>query len=145
MSDLCNTTVLMYKIKQLEAENTTLTSNLAAAKAERDALAAKVEVLSNQLKIAHDCLTCADETGYVEDCGFIDREAIAENISLSLSETPEQCLRDVQAEAVQDGLDAIGAPVTKFAKMSDDFVAGFNLCAALLQQHTAKVRQGGEK
>lgn len=71
----------------------------------------------------------------------------ANSIIIDLQRNPPEFtaehLRDVQAEAVQDGLDAIGAPVTKFAKMSDDFVAGFNLCAALLQQHAAKVRQGG--
>lgn len=50
----------------------------------------------------------------------------------------------IRAEAIEASLDAIGAPATSVVNKRDDFAAGFNHCAALLQMQAAKVRQGGE-
>lgn len=110
-------------------------------KAERDALAAQNESFKKAIKaIENDLIECSydDESGY-----FVGIDSISDACDLANYATPQQCLRDVKDEAIQAGLDALGAPVTKFGNKSDDFVAGFNFCAVLLQQHADKVRKGG--
>lgn len=138
-------------------------------KAERDALLAQVEALecrldpldslvsdtmfdNNRLTRERNALAAQNELlhSFIESVmANIGAGATLDEVADMLCDwwdtrkTPQQCLLDVQAETIQAGLDAIGAPVTKFAKMSDQFVAGFNFCAALLQQYATKVRQGG--
>lgn len=101
---------------------------------ERDVLVAQVEVLREQLKISHDCITCADETGYLQDVGFVDLEAVALELKLAIESTPQQCLREIQAEAGRAG-----------------FVAGYdagheyrfsNLGDELADEYAEKVRNG---
>lgn len=82
-----------------------LLKEIVALKAERDALAAQVVVMREQLQIAHDCITCADETGYVQDVGYVDLEAVTLELRAVIESTPQQRLRDVKAEAVEKAID----------------------------------------
>lgn len=70
---------------------------------EINALKAQVEAMREQLQIAHDCITCADETGYVQDVGFVDLETVALELKLAIEATPQQCLRKVLEEAYEWG------------------------------------------
>lgn len=92
---------VIKELKTLIAEGAAAEIEMTKAlKAERDALLAQTEVMREQLQIAHDCITCADETGYVQDVGFVDLEAVALELKLAIESTPQQCLRDLKAEAV---------------------------------------------
>jgi len=66
-------------------------------------LAAQVEVLRTQLDVALNCITCADETGYVQDVGFVDLEQVALDITETLKATPTACLAQVKADAGRAG------------------------------------------
>ena len=116
------------------------TSELEALKAERDALAAWVNdacTLFNRIEGSEEAVINSDVKH------IIDSELMYGISDFVEHNKPQQCLREIKAEAIRTGLDALGAPVTKFGNKSDDFVAGFNFCAVLLQQHADKVRQGG--
>lgn len=117
----------------------------------REVLVAERNALAKEVDEANDRIGELTE----ERDALVARIQTAERVEKIFSETTEltfdDCLklfadeiREVQTEAIQTGLDAIGAPVTKFANKSDDFLSGFTFCAELLRQHAAKVRQGGE-
>lgn len=91
-----------------------------------DALAAKLELIKSEWikgNFSTKCISIAALRKVIET-------------------TPQQCVAEIKAEAIEASLDAIGAPATKFLFQSNDFAAGFNHCAALLKTQAAKVRQG---
>lgn len=112
-----------------------------ALKADRDELKAQAETMREQLQIAHDCITCADETGYVQDVGFVDLEAVALELKLAIESTPQQCLREIEAKAGRAGFvlgHSLHADIMKAIYNGEwDAVARF------ANEYAATVQQGG--
>ena len=66
-----------------------------------DELKAQVELFREKIKLAHTFITCADETGYIDDAGFVDTEALADDLESALLSKPAQCLAEIKAQAVE--------------------------------------------
>lgn len=99
--------------------------------AERDALAAQV----NALWVAAQ--------NVLGDKNPETRRRAFNVLANVVKSNPQQCLAAIKAAAIEDCLDSIGAPATRFKNKSDDFTAGFNYCAALAQQQSVGIRKGG--
>lgn len=127
------------RIEYFMSEIARLSNQVVDLQDERDALAAQVEALRSQLQVAHDCVTCADETGYVQDVGFVDLEQVALEISRVLALTPQQHLAEIRAEAGRVGFVAGAVAMERRQVFTEDF----NLSNAA-NQYADSIRQEGK-
>lgn len=70
-------------------------------------LKAQVERLRGKLQLAHTFITCVDETGYMVDAGFVDKETLAFDLQSTIDATPVQFLAEIKAQAVAEFADEV--------------------------------------
>ncbi len=114
----------------IQVDRDKLQTELFNARQENHALAAKLALL---------------DQAWHDSGRWPDTSAEMERIELLFQSDPQQCLAEIRAVAVESGLNAIGAPLTKFKNKEKGFSDGFNYCAELLKQYADKIRQGGAK
>lgn len=117
-------------------------------KAERDALAAQVEVLRSALEpfAATGLPSCVER----EDCSVM-QERVKDWFGVNqfkkaieaYNQTPAACLAHVRAEAITAALDYIGYPCAAHQGSAPDFTNGFNFAAEQLRNLANRIRQGG--
>lgn len=93
------------EIKQLSDENVRNCKEIDRLKQENAELMAHVDNLMKHLEYTTTVEMCADETGYIEDEGFVNRKLIFERAAEVLMTTPAQSLQQIKRDAVLEALD----------------------------------------
>lgn len=112
-------------------------ARLQKVQAERDALVLQNYAFKNQLLIAHTALNNADETGYIDGLGFVDFDAIADDIECTTQMTAKKYLAEIRAEAGRAGYQ-LGAGQWCFNQ--DEVQIDIERSA---EEYADKIRQGG--
>ena len=74
-------------------------------KQENEQLRAHVDNLMKHLEYTVTVEMCADETGYIQDVGFVDRELTFERAAEVLMTTPAQSLQQIKRDAANQAFD----------------------------------------